>query len=94
MFRNTVYTDIVQMSKGRTQDPGATENPERQQAGHGVGSQGHRSQGCFRVWGDVSEVLSYESRSSAVMGWPSPHLGGGAPGRRCKDPEVEVWSHA
>lgn len=28
------------------------------------------------------------------MGWPSPHLGGGAPGRRCKDPEVEVWSHA
>ena len=28
------------------------------------------------------------------MGWPLPHLGGGAPGRRCKDPEVEVWSLA
>ena len=87
------------MSKGRIQDAGATENLEREQAGKGVGSQGNRSQGkrsqgCFQVWRDVSEVMSQESRSSAATGWPSPHLGGGPPGRRCKDPEVEVWSRA
>ena len=58
------------MSKSRIQDPGATENLEREQAGQGVGSQGNRSQGCFRVWG---LSLRWCHRNPGPVQWRGSH---------------------